>query len=302
MDRLAPGASPGVITLLIEPRRLAGGDGEAISAAGEGAAGRPGADSAAESPPHALRIEGDAYRHLFRARRLAVGDRLRLVDGEGGARWGEVLQVGRTAAVVAVREAAGTNEPVVRLELLVPTLRPERASWLVEKATEVGAAGVTFHNSERAPRAFGGGTLARLRRVAAAAVEQCHRSCCPEIAGPFPLASLLRAAPFQGAASAVGAARAGFALAGAPRLWLLDPAASVAGFHPSAHELAPDAARGPRAERLLVGPEGGWTAAELAALRAAGWQGVSLGPRVLRIETAAVAAAALLLLSPPDIT
>jgi 16S rRNA (uracil1498-N3)-methyltransferase len=46
-----------------------------------------------------------------------------------------------------------------------------------------------------------------------------------------------------------------------------------------------------------VGPEGGWTPVELAAIRAAGWQGVSLGPRILRIETAALAAAALLLVS-----
>ena len=256
-----------MITLLIEPRRLAGGD-----QSGEGV------------QPQELRIEGAAYRHLFRARRLAAGERLRLVDGEGRARWGEVLQVGRAAALVGLREAAEANEPAVRLELLVPTLRPERAAWLVEKATELGAAGVTFHNSERAPRAFGGGTLARLRRVAAAAVEQCHRSRCPEIAGPFPLADLLRPADARAAAAQADAAPAG--------LWLLDPMAAVTGFPRSVPGPAP------RTERLLVGPEGGWTAAELAALHAAGWQGVSLGPRILRIETAAVAAIALLLLPP----
>jgi 16S rRNA (uracil1498-N3)-methyltransferase len=282
-----------VITLLIEPRRLAAGD--------------EVGDGAAASRLPTLRIEGDAYRHLFRARRLAAGERLRLVDGEGGARWGEVLQVGRAAAAVALREPAAANEPALRLELLVPTLRPERASWLVEKATEVGAASITFHNSERAPRAFGGGTLARLRRVAAAAVEQCHRSCCPRIAGPFPLADLLPSAPSQDAAAQAGAARAGAGQAGregagaaptgAARLWLLDPAAPVTGFPRPAAGWAPDAADSPHSERLLVGPEGGWTPAELAALHAAGCQGISLGPRLLRIETAAVAAAVLLLLS-----
>jgi 16S rRNA (uracil1498-N3)-methyltransferase len=296
-----------VITLLIEPRRLAYGDEERAprSRAGSelGAGVSPGSpwDAAVENPPRILRLEGDAHRHLFRARRLAAGQRLRLVDGEGGARWGEVLQVGRTAAAVALGEVADANEPSVRLELLVPTLRPERAAWLVEKATEVGAARVTFHNSDRAPRAFGGGTLARLRRVAAAAVEQCHRSCCPEIAGPYALADLLRRAAAQTVEAAT--AQCGTAPGSAGRLWLLDPMAAVAGFpdpDPATY-LVPDPARGPRTERLLVGPEGGWAPAELAALRAAGWQGVSLGPRIVRIETAAVAAAALLLLARPAV-
>jgi 16S rRNA (uracil1498-N3)-methyltransferase len=252
-----------VITLLIDPRRLAAGDGE-------------------EGGDTALCIEGEAYRHLFRARRLAPGERLRLVDGEGRARWGEVLGVDRAVAKVSLGAPADPNEPALHLELLAPTLRPERASWLVEKATELGAAAVTFHNSERAPRTFGGGTLARLRRVAAAAVEQSHRSLCPEIAGPLPLGDLLR--PAAGAPARAGAAR----------LWLLEPEAAVAGFPPDPGGIAAGNTAG---ARILVGPEGGWTPAELAAIRAAGWQGVSLGPRILRIETAALAAAALLLVS-----
>src|SRR4051794_33507657 len=85
-----------------------------------------------------LRIEGEPYKHLFRARRLAVGDRIRVVDGAGRARWSEVARIDRAAASLALGGPAPDNEPELRLELLVPTLRPERASWLVEKATEVG--------------------------------------------------------------------------------------------------------------------------------------------------------------------
>lgn len=221
-----------------------------------------------------LAVAGDAYRHLFRARRVAAGERLRLVDGAGRARWGTVARVGRAAAHVILEGPAPANEPRLAVDLLVATPRPERAAWLVEKATEVGVAAVRFLQTERAPRSLGEGAVARLRRVAAAAVEQCHRACCPEVTGPHPFAAILHGGGL--------ADRAGC------RWWLAPGAATslagatlCAGDHPAA--------------ALLVGPEGGWAVAEAAALGAGGWRQASLGPRVLRIETAAVVGAALLL-------
>lgn len=214
-----------------------------------------------------LRVEGEAYKHLFRARRLAVGDRLRVIDGRGRARWAEVARVDRTAAAVTLGEPAPVNEPAVRLDLLVPTLRPERASWMVEKVTELGVRRIHFLHTERAPRHFGEGTLDRLRRVAASALEQCHGALLPEITGPHEWGDLQR-------------------LAGeAEGRWVLDPEAAEAGWGPA----VPSGA-------LLIGPEGGWSAQEQEALRTTGWQAVGLGPRVLRIETAAVVGAAAVLL------
>ena len=107
-------------------------------------------------------VEGDAYRHLFRARRLAVGDRLRAVDGAGAARWAEVAAVDRRTGTLRLLEPAPTHEPAYRLELLVGTPKKDRAATLVEKATEVGVAAVRFVATERSPRDFGSGTLARL--------------------------------------------------------------------------------------------------------------------------------------------
>lgn len=260
-----------LITLLVDPRRFASGDGDEHAAPAKASL----SDAASQSPAPLpiLMVEGDAYRHLFRARRLGAGERLRVVDGEGRARWGEVIRVGRRAAMVELAEPAAANEPRLRLELLVATLRPERASWLVEKATEIGAGAVRFLNTERGPRSFGAGTAERLRRVAAAAVEQCHRALCPEVTGPHPFAEVAALA------------------AGATRRWLLDPAATGRGFANQAPQ--PDGS----SESLLVGPEGGWSPAEIESLEAGGWQRVSLGPRVLRIETAALAGATLLLAS-----
>jgi 16S rRNA (uracil1498-N3)-methyltransferase len=223
-----------------------------------------------------LRIEGDAYRHLFRARRVEAGAQMRVVDGQGRARWGWVARVDRTSASVTLGEPAPDNEPAVRLSLLVPTCRPEAAAWLVEKGTEVGVSAFHFMNMARAPRDFGAGTLDRLRRVAAAAVEQCHRSLLPEITGPHPWKDVDR-------------------LAGTGPRWFLDTAAVPP---PQGGHMGPPL-QGSGA--LLIGPEGGLAPEERAELLAAGWTPIHLGERILRLETAAIVGAALLLLSPSGI-
>ena len=85
-------------------------------------------------------IEGDAYRHLFRARRLAQGAPLRIVDGAGRARSGTIDHIERKRATVELGDPLPSHEAGRNLRLVVAPLRPERASWLVEKATELGAA------------------------------------------------------------------------------------------------------------------------------------------------------------------
>jgi len=227
----------------------------------------------------AVKVEGDSYRHLFRARRVEAGEALRVVDGRGRARWGTVARVDRTSATVALGEPAPAAEPAFRLELLVPTCRLERASWLVEKSTEMGIWGVRFLNTVRAPRELGEGSLDRLRRVAAAALEQCHGSRLPEITGPHAWREVARlVAHLTGAAG--------------PNRWFLDTGAADAA-HAGWGEVKGDSGA------LLVGPEGGWDPGERRDLLASGWRPVHLGERVLRLETAALAGAAVLLLPGP---
>jgi len=225
------------------------------------------ADSAVFDAPD-LRVEGEAYQHLFRARRVAVGEEMRVVDGKGKARWGKVARVDRTSATIALGEPAPDNEPAFRLQLIVPTCRPERASWLIEKATEVGVSGIWFVNMIRAPRELGGGTFDRLRRVAMAAVEQCHRSRLPEISGPYAWKDALKLAANGGR-------------------WFLDTEAADRGGWGTP---------GGDSGALLIGPEGGLDPAERRELLAAGWSAVGLGERTLRLETAAIVGAAFLLL------
>lgn len=217
-------------------------------------------------------VEGEAYRHLFRARRLAEGDRLRVVDGRGAARWAEVEAVDRRRAVLRLLGPAPANEPVYRLELLVATPKRERAAVLVEKATELGVAAVRFLACERSPRELGPGTLERLRRVAAAALEQCAGSRLPEVTGVH------RWRELPGL------------LAGLPERWFLH--LGVAGAAGWGERIG-------GAGAVLVGPEGGWTGPEAGALEELGCRPVDLGERVLRVETAATVAAAALLLGAP---
>jgi 16S rRNA (uracil1498-N3)-methyltransferase len=147
------------------------------------------------------------------------------------------------------------------LALLVSGLRPERLSWLVEKATELSVDRVTIVQTARtqsfraSPEALG-----RLERVARAAAKQSDAARWPRIAGPVPLPAALAEDP-------------------ASHRIFLDAAGE--GFP---RELSV------RSVALLVGPEGGWTDAERAAARVAGWSAAALPAGKLRAETAAIAA------------
>ena len=127
----------------------------------------------------------------------------------------------------------------------------------------------------RAPRDIGSGIFDRLRRVAVAAVEQCHRSRLPEITGPHAWAEI-RSLGGRRRRPLVPRHR------GRGRVRGLGVAAAIEG----------------RLGALLVGPEGGLDPGERRELLAAGWRPVGLGERTLRLETAAVVGAAFLLLPP----
>jgi len=222
-------------------------------------------------PPQALgepklKLAGQSFHHLFRVRRLSQGVELRLVDGLGTARWGRVEEVGAVEATVWIGEPAPTHEAELQVELWVAPTRPQRATWLVEKATEVGATAVRWLESARAGRQVTPPRLDRLRRVAESAVEQCHRSLVPELSlhtWSEALEGLRRAS----------------------RAWYLDPGAREGSLQPDPSGLV----------GLLVGPEGGWNDDERTELANVGVAAVGLGARVLRTETAAVVGAALLL-------
>ncbi len=214
----------------------------------------------------ALIVRDQAYRHLFRARRLACGDLVRAVDGRGNAVWARVDRVSAEEAHLLAEGPAPSNECAVRLEVWVGIPKPSRAAWLVEKATELGVAAVCWLHSDRGGRRIHRRGLERLERVARAAVGQCHRSYVPRISGPHEWSELMEA------------------LDDTTPAWVLQLGGPG---------VIPAAVAG--RSILIVGPEGGFSPSERSALAGCAVRSISLGPRVLRVETAAVAGAALCL-------
>jgi 16S rRNA (uracil1498-N3)-methyltransferase len=207
---------------------------------------------------HAL-YEGDAAHRLVGVLRLRAGDAVHVFDGRGHERAARVAEVTPRRVKLALLHAiAPLAEPPVPVTLACAFPRGSRGDWIVEKATELGVSRIVPIAAGRAVLEPGDGRIERWRRIAIEAAEQCGRAVVPEIGGDVPPdARMLVADP-----RATTTMRA--ALAGSPA-----PAVAV-----------------------FVGPEGGWSDGELDALIARGATAVSLGPRTLRVETAALVAVA----------
>lgn len=229
-----------------------------------------------------VELGGATYRHLFRARRLPAGVKIRAVDGRGRARWAEVERVERQRAVLKLSTPAPSHEPSYHLYLWVAVLRPERASWLVEKATEIGVRAIRFIAAERTPRKMKPAGLERLQRVARSAVEQSHRSWMPEITGVDPWETVV--ASLKEGGDEVDR-------------YVLDTGLHEEHEFSSNRQSTADSSEIALQSRgeVLVGPEGGWSDLERRQLEELGLRVVSLGGRTLRVETAAIAAAVKLL-------
>ncbi len=212
-------------------------------------------------------LEGAAAAHLARVLRAVAGQEFELA-WQGRVYLGRVRRA--TPALVAfdlVGELA-TPAPAPALELGAALFKFDRFEWMLEKATELGLSRLYLLSTRRVePRLLAAAAkrFERWRTIAREAAEQSRRADWPEIVAPQPLAAFL--------ASPVSAP-------GRERWVLTEP--------PGGEPLSP--ARGPRL--LLAGPEGGWGPGELEAAVAAGFAPASLGPRILRCETALLAALA----------
>ena len=217
-----------------------------------------------------------AATHLVRVLRLREGDGCVLFNGDGRDHRARIVEAGKRRTVVEVLDAETVdNESPLRITLLQGIARGEKMDLILQKATELGVARIVPLRSERSEVRLEGERLARRlehwRAVVVAACEQSGRARLPELLAPVPV-------------SAIAGATAQDQL----RL-TLDPR----GGHvlPS---LATRLADGKVEVAVAIGPEGGWAPRDREALDAAGFDGLRLGPRVLRTETAGLAAIAAL--------
>jgi len=237
------------------------------------------------APGSTLDLPPAAARHV-QVLRLQPGAPLRLFDGRGGEALASVLGIGRRD-VQARLEAFDPVERELPLAVTLAVGVPanDRMDALIEKATELGAAAIVPLVCERSVLRLEGDRADRRQvhwqAVAVAACEQCGRNRVPAVAPLTALPAWLRAA----AASRPGGQEAGASS------WLLSPQAATT--LPRAWTALH---RAPAAATLLSGPEGGLTAAEEALAGAAGFRPVGLGGRILRADTAPLAALAWLAL------
>ena len=212
--------------------------------------------------PGDVTLEGPEAHHLTAVRRFAVGDVITLFSGDGREYPARIVQIGKKWVTVQVTEVLTPERELgFRLHIAAAMPKGDRGDFLIEKLTELGVTDFTPLVTERGVVKADEAKADKLRRAVIEASKQCGRNV------------LMRVHT--------------------PARWL-DWCARQKGRRLIAHPGDPTAVAPERgAATIAIGPEGGFTGAEVEAALRAGWERVSLGPRILRVETAAMAAAVL---------
>ncbi len=217
-----------------------------------------------------LSLNDSAVQHLGRALRMRPGESIRLFDGAGNEHQAELVELSKRA--IRVRVGAVIDNPTesgLEVELGQVMSRGERMDYVVQKATELGVSRIVPLFSERCEVKLNPERQTKRvdhwQQVAISACEQSGRSRVPDIAMPQPLSQWLQQCDCE--------------------LKLV--------LHPDA-AMSLAQRQAPASTGLLIGPEGGLSDAEIEQARAAGFESLRLGPRVLRTETAPVTALSVL--------
>jgi len=216
-------------------------------------------------------LEADAAHHLARVLRLPIGSPLILFNGDGNEYRAEIIALDKKNVVVVISNVlTEARESPLAIHLGVAISKGERMDWVIQKATELGVTEISPLQSERVEVRLHGEReekkLAHWRAVAISACEQCARNRIPVINDVRPLFNWIENIQVD----------AKFVL-----------------HHRSVAVLdAQNAA--PKSVALLIGPEGGLSEAEIGTAEQRGFQPLRLGPRVLRTETAPLAALSVL--------
>src|SRR4051812_33999449 len=212
-----------------------------------------------------LELRGDEARHLARVARREPGDVVEVFNGRGVCVEATVLSITKDSVSLEVGRSVSDREADLALTLYVAAPKGERFDWIVEKATELGVDRLVPLRAARSVVDPRSAKLERLRRVVLEASKQCGRNRLMRLEEPRSAIEAFRA---EGSAVRMVAQAWGAAPSGWPAFAFRSAVA------------------------LAVGPEGGWTEAELDEARASGWTLAGLGATRLRVETAAIVGAA----------
>ena len=210
-----------------------------------------------------MTLSAEESRHVKNVLRLTEGDEVALFDGSGREYSAVIDHVARDAVHVhVVREAVSDREPGIRVTLLVGALKGDKTELVVQKATELGVMRIGVFSSRYCAAYMNENKLERLRRVAREATKQCLRATVPEVVYYETLEEALRAG--EDCRHKLFACE--FLSAGGEVLGVLQESVCA-----------------------VVGSEGGFSEEEYETARQLGYTGISLGRRILRAETAAIA-------------
>jgi 16S rRNA (uracil1498-N3)-methyltransferase len=218
-------------------------------------------------------LDGPEAHHLLHVMRAAVGDEVTLFDNLGAEFPAVIEKLGRSSADLRIIERVEIDRELpFALTMGVALPKGDRQKWLVEKLTELGVTGLVPLETARGVAQPTASALERLERSAIEAAKQCGRNRLMRIAEPQSWSDWLR-----------NAAIAGDSQSPVPLRLIAHPGSMPLSSLPTTHD---------QPAAIAIGPEGGLTDDEVAAATSAGWQAVDLGPRILRVETAAIALAA----------
>jgi 16S rRNA (uracil1498-N3)-methyltransferase len=215
-------------------------------------------------------LAGPEAHHLLHVMRAKLGDQVTLFDGSGKEFIAQIAQSTRREATLAIQSSAVVSRESARdVTLAVALPKGERQAWMIEKLVELGVTRLVPLETERSQVKLGDSVLDRLRRGVVEASKQCERNRLMEIA-PSATWEEYCARPGE-----------------AERLIAVPGATMPVTVHLADGEAKPVIA--------AIGPEGDWSPVEVAMAVEQGWKPVSLGPRILRVETAAILVAGLLI-------
>tara|TARA_R110002049_G_scaffold2750_2_gene21433 strand:- start:209681 stop:210382 length:702 start_codon:yes stop_codon:yes gene_type:complete len=216
-----------------------------------------------------IQLDNGEAQHAARVMRVSIGDTIILFDGIGNEAEAKVSSVNRRQVCCQCGPATELDrESSISLSLGIALPKPDRAKEMVERLTELGVASVTPIIGDRTQRPPSTSLIEKLRRSVIESCKQCGRNRLMVVHDPGSLAEFLSGGLFSS------------------NRWIAHPSGA-----------APVSPRKDLNESVvaLIGPEGGWSEEEVAQAISHGFQSVSLGKRILRIETAAAVIAALVM-------
>ena len=216
-----------------------------------------------------IELEPAAAHHLSKVLRMQAGRELVLFNGKGGEFTGSIHEVTKKNVTVLVAEPSADNrESPLVLELAIGVSRGDRFDYVLQKATELGVTKITPLITERTEVRMGGERqdklMERWQQIIVSACEQCQRNLLPVLAAPVQIAD-----------------------------WLPQVNAELRFVLHHRDSQSLPAEQKPQSVALLVGPEGGLSDDEIAQAKTQNFNALTLGPRVLRTETAPLAAISL---------